>query len=153
MTDLNKPGSIERVVALTEIYAVVNRYCILARENAPWDEMAKLFEPDGVFRLSNGTALSPKTMSGVVGDHEPKFIRHHITSTDVHFTSPTSADVESFFIAVTDQAPLDHWGGWRDVFARQQDGSWLIRDRAIVLNGNDANGWSAERRGHIDPSR
>lgn len=148
MVDLNKPGSVERCIALAEINAIVNRYCILARENAPWAEMAKLFEPSGVFRLSNGTELSPEAMSGVIGGMEPNFIRHHITSTDIKFTSSSEAHVESFFLAVTDQAPLDHWGGWIDTFIRQGDGSWLIRDRTILLNGNDKNGWSAARRGY-----
>ncbi|KAJ5738500.1 hypothetical protein N7493_001655 [Penicillium malachiteum] len=145
MTDLNKPGTIERTIALSEINAIVNRYCILARENAPWDEMTKLFEHDAIFRLPNGIELSPQNMSAVVGGMEAKYIRHHITSCNVYFTSPTEASVESFFIAVTDWAVIDHWGGWKDEFRKQEDGSWLIRDKTIVVDGRDPDGWSTAR--------
>ena len=147
MADLNKPGSIERTIAMTEIQHTLHRYCILARENAPFHEMKHLFRPNGLFRLPNGTAVSPEEMGNVVQGQPPKFIRHHITSIDIEFTGATSAKAKSLFFAMTGSATIDHWGYWEDEFELDAEGAWLLADRSIVVEGQEPNGWYASTYG------
>lgn len=143
MVDLNKPGSIERVIAITEIERILNKYCIMARENAPFSEMANLFHSNGIFRLPNGAGVPPQEMGTVVQGKPPTFIRHHLTSVDIEFLNETEAKTKSLFFAMTDISTIDHWGYWQDVFRRTEDGQWLIEVREIVVEGQDANGWYA----------
>ncbi|KAJ9645041.1 hypothetical protein H2204_001503 [Knufia peltigerae] len=141
MAYLNKPGTLERTIALSEIQAVLHRYAVLARDNAAWDQMALLLTKDGLYRLPNGTVVKPSEMSTVVQGQEAKYIRHHITSIDVHFTSDNEARSIALYLAVTDKSAPDHWGQWEDVFRRTEDGAWLIADRSIVVDGCDPKGW------------
>jgi hypothetical protein len=110
MVDLNKPGSIERVIAITEIERILNKYCIMARENAPFSGMANLFHSNGNFRLPNGAGVPPQEMGTVVQGKPPAFIRHHLTSVDIEFTSETEAKTKSLFFAMTGTSTIDHWG-------------------------------------------
>lgn len=146
MADLNKP-SIERAIACNEILSVMNNYASLARENAPFDKMALNFTSDAVFRLPNGMSVHPSEMIKVVQGEEPKYIRHHLTSTNIHFVSQTEARTEAGFFAGTHLSSVDHWGCWRDIFRRGDDGRWLIQDRTIVVEGCDPKGWYAEKYG------
>ncbi|KAJ5759486.1 hypothetical protein N7520_006642 [Penicillium odoratum] len=148
MVDLNKPGSIERVTAITEIERILHKYCIMARENAPFSEMAKLFHSNGIFRLPNGAGVPVQEMGTVVQGKPPAFIRHHLTSVDIEFSNETEAKTKSLFFAMTTTSTIDHWGYWQDVFSRTEDGQWLIEVREIVVEGQDANGWYAGAYGH-----
>ena len=147
MVDLNKPGSIERTIAITEIERILNKYCIMARENAEFSSMANLFYPDGVFRLPNGSDVSPRDMGHVVQGKPPTFIRHHLTSVDIVFTSEREAHTRALFFAMTGSSTIDHWGYWQDVFQRTDDGVWLIKVREIVVEGQDKDGWYASAYG------
>lgn len=149
MVDLNKPGSIERIIAITEIQHILHRYCILARENAPFHEMKQLFRPNGVFRLPDGTAVSPENMGQVVQGAPPTFIRHHITSIDINFTGPTRATSKSLFFAMTGSPVTDHWGYWQDEFELDEGGAWLLAERSIVVEGQEPNGWYASTYGGL----
>ncbi|KAB8264197.1 hypothetical protein BDV32DRAFT_118237 [Aspergillus pseudonomiae] len=144
MTNLNKPSTIERTIAITEIHQVLHRYCILARENAPFHEMKDLFLPDGIFRLPNGTAVAPQDMGNVVQGKPPQMIRHHITSIDVQFVGPRNASTKSLFLAMTHRSRIDHWGYWQDDFQLDEQGNWLIAERMIVVEGQDPAGWYAD---------
>jgi hypothetical protein len=143
MVDLNQPGSIERVVAITEIERILNRYCIMARENAPFSQMADLFLPEGVFKLPNGMSVPPSEMGTVVRGKPPAFIRHHLTSVDIEFINENSAKTKSYFFALTGASVIDHSGYWGDVFEKTTDGTWLIKTREIVVECQDADGWYA----------
>jgi hypothetical protein len=143
MVDLNKPGSIERTIAITEIERILHRYCIMARENAPFTEMATLFHTNGVFQLPNGMAVSPNEMGKVVRGKPPAFIRHHLTSVEIDFVDEKTAKTKSYFFALTGASVIDHSGYWRDVFGRTEDGRWLIETREIVVEAQDAEGWYA----------
>ncbi|KAJ5563960.1 hypothetical protein N7513_000202 [Penicillium frequentans] len=147
MVDLNKPGSIERVIAITEIERILNKYCIMARENAAFSEMANLFHSNGIFRLPNGAEVPPSEMGTVVQGKPPSFIRHHLTSVDIEFSSETEAKTKSLFFAMTGTSTIDHWGYWQDVFRRTEDGKWLVEVREIVVEGQDAKGWYAATYG------
>lgn len=134
--------------ARSSITAVLHRYASLAREGVDWSEMAKLFAPDGLYRLPNGAVVDPSRMSEVVQGKEAKYIRHHITTIDMTFVSDDEVHSEAFYLAVTDQASPDHWGMWKDIFRRYDDDDdascrWLIQDRTIVVEGAAPNGWCA----------
>lgn len=150
MVDLTRPGSVERTIAITEIERILNRYCIMARENAPFSEMAHLFIPKGVFKLPNGTSVSPEEMGTVVQGKPPAFIRHHLTSVDIAFVDGHTAKTKSYFFALTgaSSSVIDHSGYWLDEFGRTEDGQWLIKTREIVVESQDANGWYASAYSH-----
>lgn len=123
------------------ITAVLHRYAHLAREDADWAAIAELYTPEATFRLQDGTTFSRDAISGVVQGDEAAFIRHHITTVDIRFTGESSAECESFYLALTDEAYPDHWGAWHDRFERQDDGTWLIADRLVTAEGADPEGW------------
>ena len=136
--------TVERAIDTCEIHSVLHRYASMAREVAPFDQMALLFQPDAIFRLPNGTAVTPANMAQVVQGESAKYIRHHITTIDIDFkVVGEEARVTAFFFAVTDQSSFDHWGRWEDIFVRGEDGRWLIAERSIVVEGADPNGWYA----------
>ncbi|KAJ9603449.1 hypothetical protein H2200_012227 [Cladophialophora chaetospira] len=141
MDDFNKPGSVARSVAKSEIETLFHRYAVLAKETASEEKIAPLFTPDGVFRLPNGVAVKPANMLKVVQGNNPKFIRHHITSIEIDFISPNEAHTEAYYIAITHLSSMDHWGCWKDVVTRGSEGTWLIADRTIVVDGGDPKGW------------
>lgn len=150
---LNGPSAIERTIAITEITRILHKYCILAREDAPFATMADLFVPHtGQFQLPDGTAVPPQEMGGVVKGNPPAFIRHHLTSLDIDFTSDNEAKTKAYFFAVTKKGgsggpsgagKIDHSGYWEDVFENLEHGQWLIKNRRIVVETWDANGWYA----------
>jgi hypothetical protein len=123
------------------IQAVVHRYAHTARDKMDFADMNPLFTPNAVLVLPDGTKIPPTRLSEVLRGEEAKFIRHHVTTIDIRFVGPNEAEADSFFFAVTNEAPLDHWGFWRDKFVRQSDGSWLIEVREIHPEGGDPKGW------------
>jgi hypothetical protein len=140
VTDISN-AAIERSVARSEITEVLHRYANLAVEQADWAAMGKLFFPDGRFILPDGRIFSPNEIHQIVNGHEePTFVRHHITSTQIDFTNPTTAKADSFFTVYTDLAQPDHWGRWLDEF-RREDGRWLLTSRQPVIEGFSPTGW------------
>lgn len=149
MANLNEPGSIERTIALTEIQAVLNTYCTLARGNSDFDQIAALFTADAKFRFGPGGSIvvPASQISAVAGEGEADYIRHHLTSWHATLVSETEARVDSQFLAITDQTALgvlDHWGRWEDVFVKEGN-RWLIKDRLVIGEGAHPDGWLAER--------
>ncbi|EXJ70443.1 uncharacterized protein A1O5_06511 [Cladophialophora psammophila CBS 110553] len=134
-------GSVERFVAKNEIEALFHRYAVLATEEPDIEKMATVFEEGGVFRLPNGVIVKPRNLLEVVRGNNPKFIRHHVTSIDIQFVSPTEAHTRSYFLVTTDVSSVDHWGQWRDVVRKGSNGQWLIADRSVVVEGGDQKGW------------
>jgi hypothetical protein len=82
-----------RAIDTSEIHAIIHRYAILARENAPFDTaMQGLFVAPGtdtgaggVFHLPDGRAVAAAEIGAVVRGNPPSYIRHHVTSIDVRF--------------------------------------------------------------------
>ena len=133
----------ERAVARSQITEILHRYANMAVEQADFAGMAVLFTADGQFVLPNGTAVAATEIEKVVNGNEPSFIRHHITTIQIDFTSETTATADSFFIAYTDLAQPDHWGRWRDSFRREDDGRWLLTSKHPELEGFSPTGWVA----------
>lgn len=145
MVDLNKPGSIERAIALADINALLHAYAMKARDKVNFDEMVQFFRPDALFRLPNGMAVKPTEINKVVQGDEAKYIRHHITTIDIKFQSETEAHTRAQFFTMTELSPSDHWGAWEDIVIRGDDGAWLIADRTIVLEGVAPGGWCEDK--------
>ncbi|CAK7222513.1 hypothetical protein SEUCBS140593_004924 [Sporothrix eucalyptigena] len=149
MSSLNTPGSPERAAALADIHALLHGYAFMARDKAQFAEMAKFFWPDGWFRFPSGHAVRPTDINLIVQGDEAEYIRHHITTIDVQFTSNNEARVNAQFFATTHLSFYDHWGVWVDDFRRNADGEWRIADRTIVLEGTAPGGWGEAKLGQF----
>lgn len=141
MDQFDAPGSVARLLAKSEIETLFHRYAILANETPSIEKMSALFKEDGVFRLPNGHAVKPSDLLTVVQGNNPTFIRHHITSIDIQFVSPTEAHSQAYYIAITHLSSHDHWGQWQDVVTRDENGKWLIADRTVIVENGDPKGW------------
>jgi hypothetical protein len=41
----------------------------------------------------------------------------------------------------------DHWGRWDDIVSRKSDGKWLCKQKTVVVDGLDPEGWLAKSLG------
>ncbi|KAJ9626693.1 hypothetical protein H2204_009963 [Knufia peltigerae] len=141
MEKFNQNGSMGRCIARSEIESLLHRYAVLATDAPEIDKMIALFHKDGFFRLPDGKAVKPEKFFEVIRGNKPQYARHHITSIDIQFVSPTEAHTQAYFIAMTQMSSVDHWGEWKDIVIKQEDGAWLIADRTCVVDGGDPKGW------------
>jgi hypothetical protein len=107
-------------------------------------ELAATFVEDGVLEIRDGATLRGRdaiiAFLGAVpvgtaegpGDGADAVVRHHVASTRFVSVSPEAARVESYF-AVYTGIGLDHFGRYRDVFARADD-RWLIQHRYVAVD-------------------
>lgn len=135
--------AMERAVARSEITAILHRYANMAVEQADFVGMAQLFTADGQFILLNGTAVPSTEIEKIVAGNEATWIRHHLTTIHIDFTSETTATADSFYIAFTDLAQPDHWGRWRDSFRLEADGRWMLTSKQPLVEGFHPEGWMA----------
>lgn len=137
------PAGPERAVARSEITEVLQRYANLAVEKADFAAMARLFTADGKFILLDGTAVPTTEIAKIAAGHEATWIRHHLTTIHIEFTSDSTATADSYYIAFTDLAQPDHWGRWRDTLRREPDGRWMLTSKQPVVEGFHPEGWVA----------
>ena len=135
--------ALARAVARSEITEVLQRYANLAVEQADFAGMARLFTTDGHFILLDGTAVPATEIERIVDGHEAKWIRHHLTTIHIDFTSETTATADSYYIAFTDLAQPDHWGRWRDTFQLEPDSGWMLTSKQPLVEGFHPDGWIA----------
>lgn len=133
----------DRAIARSEITEVLQRYANMAVENADFAGMARLFSHDGEFILLDGTAVPVSDIEKIVAGNESVFIRHHLTTIHIEFTSPTTATADSYYIAFTNLAQPDHWGRWLDTLRREPDGRWVLTSKRPVIEGYSPEGWVA----------
>lgn len=127
--------------ARAAIESIVQRYARIARDKVNFLDMVPLFTPDGQFELPDGTPVPSNEISRVVQGEEAQYIRHHLTTFDVEFTSESTASVVSHFFAITNEASPDHWGEWNDHFEKTEEGLWLIKYRRVTVDGAAPGGW------------
>ncbi|MFC7789943.1 YybH family protein [Microbacterium sp. MAHUQ-60] len=132
-----------RTIARSEITALLQRYANMAVENADFAGMSRLFSEDGSFILLDGTAVPVTEIEQIVAGNESTFIRHHLTTIHIEFTSETTANADSYYIAFTDLAQPDHWGRWLDTLRREPDGRWVLVSKQPVVEGYHPEGWVA----------
>ncbi|GAA1018870.1 hypothetical protein Aple_025620 [Acrocarpospora pleiomorpha] len=132
-----------RTVARSEITEILQRYANMAVEEADFAGMARLFTADGKFILLDGTVVPATEIEKIVAGNEATFIRHHLTTIHIEFTSETTATADSYYIAFTDLAQPDHWGRWRDTLRREADGRWMLTSKQPVVEGFHPEGWVA----------
>lgn len=131
---------------------LVASYAHLA-DGGRFEDLVALFTEDGV--LHGGDAPEARGhdrilafLAGTGRDLENvtrvKLIRHHVSNLRIEVTGPEEARGVAYFLVVTDRG-LDHWGRYRDVYARVA-GRWLFRHRRARLDGFAPGSWSAERR-------
>lgn len=135
--------ALERMIARSEITAILQRYANMAVENADFAGMARLFTDDGTFILLDGTAVPVTEIEKIVAGHEATWIRHHLTTIQIDFTSETTATADSYYIAFTDLAQPDHWGRWRDTLRREPGGRWMLTSKQPLVEGFHPEGWIA----------
>jgi hypothetical protein len=124
------------------ISAVMNRYCWLARENVDFSDMVALFAPGGELVLPDGTVTNPENLGDVIRGSEAHYIRHHITTLDIRWTGEETAESEAFYIAITDEGSIDHFGEWHNSWQKQPNGGWLWTRHHIFATGGAPGGWA-----------
>ena len=140
------------LVARERIRDLVAAYAHLA-DGGRFDALVELFTEDGVLhggdapeargrdqirRFLSGTGADLKDVTAIA------LIRHHVSNLRIEVVSPDEARGTSYFFVVTDRGP-DHWGRYRDAYARVGD-QWLFRHRRARLDGFAPGSWTAERR-------
>jgi hypothetical protein len=140
------------LIAREEIRDLVAAYAHLA-DTGRFDELARLFTEDGV--LHGGDAPEARGRDSILRflagtgqdlrDVTPvALIRHHVSNLRIEVVGPDAARGAAYFLVVTDRGP-DHWGRYRDEYARV-DGRWRFRHRRARLDGFAPGSWTAERR-------
>ncbi|HZR81238.1 MAG TPA: nuclear transport factor 2 family protein [Candidatus Binatia bacterium] len=140
------------LIAREQIRDLVASYAHFA-DGGRFDELLDLFTEDGVLHggdapeargreairgFLTGTGSDLKSVTPVA------LIRHHVSNHRIDVVNRDEARGVAYFFVVTDRGP-DHWGRYRDVYARVGD-RWLFRHRRARLDGWAANSWTAERR-------
>jgi ketosteroid isomerase-like protein len=107
------------------------------------DEFIAVFTDDailesGSFRNEGRQAIhnwmtrwSPPTDAATKA-RKATFVRHHLTTSKIEFTGPTTAKGRTYFAVYTDIGP-DHCGYYTDVF-RKSGERWLIAHRKVRID-------------------
>jgi ketosteroid isomerase-like protein len=140
------------LAAREQIREMVAAYAHCA-DGGRFDELTALFADDAVLetddRESKGRgairSFFGDTSAALVSATKRPLIRHHVSNLRIQVTSPDEATGAAYFFVVTERGP-DHWGRYRDVYARVGD-RWLFRHRRVRLDGYAPSSWVAERRG------
>lgn len=141
------------LVAREQIRDLVARYTHCA-DKGRFAELAELFEVDGILDIGEGRVMHGR--DGILGflggqktDLQTKtgasLVRHHVANLRIDVDGAERARGVSYFFVVTDRGP-DHWGQYRDVYARGADGQWRFAERRVKLEGYGADSWVAARR-------
>jgi hypothetical protein len=113
-------------------------------------EVANLYVEEGILRSGTGdecvgrdkiAAYLERVGSEASATGALTFARHHITSVDITAVSSERAEVDSYFLVISDVG-VDHSGRYRDVIVRQ-DGRWLFQTRSVRLD--DVPRWGITR--------
>jgi len=142
------------VAAREAIRHTIASYTFFA-DHGRFDDVASLFAVDGVLEvegIGGGRAEGRDAVlgffRGVGGDVEatapPGRMQHHVTSTRIDVTSPTTARATSYFTVMTG-AGADHWGRYRDDLVPDGD-RWLFQLRFVRTDGRTPGGWADSRR-------
>ena len=107
-----------------------------------FDALVGLFADDGVLETPDGQqhtgaeairAFLTGTKTRLAAATSVPLIRHHVSNLRIEVESRDAATGAAYFLVVTERGP-DHWGVYRDRFARVGD-RWLFRQRRVKVDG------------------
>jgi hypothetical protein len=139
------------LVAREAIRETMGRYAHAA-DSGRFDDLVALFAPDGVLEVHGEPPLAGReairaflTSAGdsLAGAATVPMIRHNVTSITIDVVNHDEARGDSYFLAITEHG-VDHWGRYRDAFARNGD-QWLFAHRRVRTDGTTPGGWAAGR--------
>jgi hypothetical protein len=113
----------------------------LAGDRARVDDLAATFLEDGVLATPTATyrgrteilaGLGGRVSEAPAAGRRPTLVRHHLTTSAVTLTGPTSAEGRSYFIVFSDIG-LDHAGHYVDRL-RKVAQAWLFERRDVRVD-------------------
>ena len=130
----------EELIARERIRDVIARYAHFA-DSGQFAELTALFAEDGALEIAGRPLLSGRDailafLESVRRAPEPgtsPFIRHHVSSIRIDVQGTNEATSASYFFVITEHGP-DHWGRYRDDFARVGE-AWLFKRRRVRVDG------------------
>jgi hypothetical protein len=143
------------VAAREEIRETLARYNNFG-DSGRFDEMAALFDVDGVLEVEGEPALQGRAaiiefLNGVKRDvvalSNVPMLRHYATNVMITVTSPDEATAASSFLVLAESG-LDHWGRYRDRLIPEGDG-WRFAHRFVRTDGYAPDGWAIRRQSSI----
>jgi hypothetical protein len=139
--------TIEELLARESIRHTMSSYTI-AGDRLRADEFLEVFTDDAVlesegvqesdaFRYEGRQAIRDwiarwRPAAGEAPTTQATFVRHHLSTTHIEFTSLYTAKARTYWVAHTDIGP-DHCGHYLDVF-RKTGERWLIAHRKVRLD-------------------
>ena len=126
------------------IRSTINRYAHCA-DGGRFDELVELFVADGVLDIAGRDSIRGRdairtfltsTKTSLAAAATRPFIRHHVSSIDIHVQDREHATARSYFFVITERGP-DHWGRYRDELV-PADGLWRFQRRMVRLDGRAA---------------
>jgi hypothetical protein len=105
------------------------------------EDLAAAFAKDGALEIGGerryvGRAEIVRGLRDSTSGSQARFVRHHVTSSEIAFQSHAEATARSYFFVVTDVGP-DHAGVYVDRL-REIGGEWLFAERKVRLD------WAAD---------
>jgi hypothetical protein len=131
------------VAARLAIQDTISQYAH-AGDRLRLEEVAATFLEEGVLEIRDGATLRgrpaivtfladvPRGSEGGSRATTRAVVRHHVASIRFVSVAPDAAHVESYF-AVYTEIGLDHFGRYRDAFARVGE-RWLIEHRYVSVD-------------------
>lgn len=122
-------------------------------DGGKFDELVQLFAEDAVLRAGEfPEARGREAIKAFLGGTNRSLsaatrvplIRHHTSNLSIRLLGPDQAEGSCYFFVVTERGP-DHWGRYRDRYARTS-GGWLFSYRRARMDGYAPGSWVAERR-------
>jgi hypothetical protein len=126
------------LVAREEVRHTISSYTF-GGDRGRLDELAACFTPEGVLQIENDDvsvgreAIITRLGRVVAMERHPTHMHHHVSGVHFRSVTPSSIDVSSYFLVVTDIG-TDHWGRYRDRFVPVGD-RWLIEHRQVRTDG------------------
>ncbi len=127
-----------------EIRELVARYAHYA-DGGRFDELVALFADDGELRIDNRVTLRGRdailafleqTRAQLRESPAAGPLRHHVSTLRIDVSGPDTATGVAYFVVLAAGGP-DHWGRYRDRYARHE-GRWLFVERRVRVDGGAA---------------
>lgn len=137
----------DELVAREAVRDLVARYNGYG-DSGRFDDLLALFAPDAVVVVGTDSYEGLDAIRGLftgAAGPRPERIRHFTSTLRIDIEPPVTATARCYFEVLTADG-LDHWGRYRDRFARL-DGTWRFTRREVHLDGMTPGGWAASRRG------